>query len=718
MLEALGGSMVSLIRDLSLEKTKKEVVNTAERKQLSNKIDEQIKRYEKEVFINLDEKERFDLNRVNQYIKGQLFDKVSACFNLPEAYQRESARRNLIEAAYTESGVDTSAQKTTVYHYIQKFLQIVEFHYLEKIDDKELFLAGKTMDEALSAVQHYLEKAENRIMDAVRYHGSFAEYINGISSPRDNANAFHYRNELLKFRGRETELKVLKEFMEADEGLSWMAVTGAGGSGKSKLLYHFVKEMEIYPGWKSVWIHSENCEQFLRFNEWKYPYNLLIVVDYAGAVASDMGKWMEQLERSRYRPGKMRFVFVEREGKGENNSVPLWYQNLTGSGEQARCVERLGFKRYNGTPFLQLLAMENSQLEEIIKDYAKVSEKRVSDEQIKWILKKAKEIDHKQGNARVLIVIFTADAVLQEREYKNWDMQHLIDEIIKKYSDHWREVTCGNDESLYQALREMLMFSTAVGAWEPGQEVPEMFENSATILCSMDADKLEQLICEVNEEKQFEGKLKPLEPDLIGEYYVLDYWKKKKYDRRYLQNVVKGLWEYPWNFLLFILRCVENYGKQPVLFLFQKSMLRLIPLESIEQLLFPIASIFLVAVFQWLLENLTEEQESVDRLEELNRRNEGNEEIALRYAQSLLSLSWVQEEKEAKESIRGLKKLSESYGGNEEIILAYTMGLFNISLKQEEEEASRTREHLDEIRKKYRIIDEWFEPFFQEIENK
>ena len=44
----------------------------------------------------------------------------------------------------------------------------------------------------------------------------------------------------------------------------------------------------------------------------------------------------------------------------------------------------------------------------------------------------------------------------------------------------------------------------------------------------MDADRLETLICAVNEAELYDGKLQPLEPDLIGEFYVLDYWRRKK----------------------------------------------------------------------------------------------------------------------------------------------------------------------------------------------
>ena len=82
------------------------------------------------------------------------------------------------------------------------------------------------------------------------------------------------------------------------------------------------------------------------------------------------------LERSTYHPDKMRFVFIEREGIGENGNVPLWYQNLKGSGKQARSVERLGWKKHNGDAVISTAKhLEHDQLEKIIEDYARTRNK-------------------------------------------------------------------------------------------------------------------------------------------------------------------------------------------------------------------------------------------------------------------------------------------------------------------------------------------------------
>ena len=285
--------------------------------------------------------------------------------------------------------------------------------------------------------------------------------------------------------------------------------------------------------------------------------------------------------------------------------------------------------------------------------------------------------------------------------------------VIKKYSEHWKKVSCRNDEKIFSALSEMLMFSTATGAWEPENKAPGLFENSSSVLCSLDSADLEQLISEVNEEKRFEGKLKPLEPDLIGEYYVLDYWTKKKYNREYLEKIFCTLWEYPLNFAQFLNRCVQNYMKQGLFqYLFQNGMKRLMPLENDG---------FEILLFSMLLVNLIVEQteeeaiESVSRLEELSGKYEGNEEIALAYANGLFNLSCDQEEAGAKESVSRLEELSGKYEGNEEIALAYAKGLFILSCNQDESKRRTSLKRLDELRKKYKLVDEWFIEFFRNL---
>ena len=100
--------MTSLIGRLLSEKAGKNLGDKLDRKQLSQKIKEQIARYARDILPELNEEEQFDFTGVNRYIEKHLFDKVTVCFNLPESYQRECARRNLIEAVYSEAGADTN----------------------------------------------------------------------------------------------------------------------------------------------------------------------------------------------------------------------------------------------------------------------------------------------------------------------------------------------------------------------------------------------------------------------------------------------------------------------------------------------------------------------------------------------------------------------------------------------------------------------------------
>ena len=53
-------------------------------------------------------------------------------------------------------------KKSIINSYLKDFLQIVEEYYVEKIEDKTWFLAGKTVEEVAALVEEYIKKAENK----------------------------------------------------------------------------------------------------------------------------------------------------------------------------------------------------------------------------------------------------------------------------------------------------------------------------------------------------------------------------------------------------------------------------------------------------------------------------------------------------------------------------------------------------------------------------
>ena len=77
MFESLAESMTSLLCELLLKKAAGNIEDKLDRKQLTNKIREQITRYENEILPGLAGAEQFDFAGANRYIAEHLFDKIT-----------------------------------------------------------------------------------------------------------------------------------------------------------------------------------------------------------------------------------------------------------------------------------------------------------------------------------------------------------------------------------------------------------------------------------------------------------------------------------------------------------------------------------------------------------------------------------------------------------------------------------------------------------------
>lgn len=143
-------------------------------------------------------------------------------------------------------------------------------------------------------------------------------YENQIHNKVDNR--FVYTAESVGFFGREEEIKRLIEFCTADLGdhyVKWWAITGAGGSGKSRLAYEVRKEL-VSKNWDVIIPKQYDFNGLQKISE-NLNKNTLFILDYVYAYAKDIGKWFEVLYNTPSTIVK-RIILIERDGTNIINS--------------------------------------------------------------------------------------------------------------------------------------------------------------------------------------------------------------------------------------------------------------------------------------------------------------------------------------------------------------------------------------------------------------
>ena len=88
------------------------------------------------------------------------------------------------------------------------------------------------------------------------------------------AHRFMYDSGYISFVGRRNELEHLQAFCQADEQISWWAVSGPGGMGKSRLVYEFANAKRA-EGWKIHWLGHND---YVNLANWMPPTDPCIVV--------------------------------------------------------------------------------------------------------------------------------------------------------------------------------------------------------------------------------------------------------------------------------------------------------------------------------------------------------------------------------------------------------------------------------------------------------
>lgn len=156
----------------------------------------------------------------------------------------------------------------------------------------------------------------NDIRDTLRAEHDPPLYIPERDAQALGVRALRFSERLCATLGRDDELQRLDAFLDADAPLLWWGIVGAAGMGKSHLGLHLV-EQRAHDGWHAGFLEGDTqwLSAELHLHHWQPRAPTLIVVDYASARAPQLLTLITRLyERRGTLRHRVRLLLLDRPG--------------------------------------------------------------------------------------------------------------------------------------------------------------------------------------------------------------------------------------------------------------------------------------------------------------------------------------------------------------------------------------------------------------------
>ncbi len=325
--------------------------------------------------------------------------------------------------------------------------------------------------------------------------------------PASDTSRFIYRSRAIPFVDDGESLARLKAFRDCKEIFSWYLVIGSGGTGKSRLALEFLLDHAGEYSSFAGFLNMANDPNF-DWGRWQPLFPTIIVIDYAQRQAADVERMFELLSARKDLDWPVRVLLLERQASGP------WYERILHTGRAARNrVEDCAFD----VP-LELLAPDDvwSIIEYIVGN-------RRDDLKPDQALQTLETIDPQM---RPLYAAFMADALASGEDPRGWERRALVENVLdRERVNYWQRAEVTKADLTLVAVATMT-------AGYPLDLLPhdESFE-SADHLPSVREQNLPQRLSAIFGYDVIEA-VPPLEPDILGEVFVLEEWKKASPDRK------------------------------------------------------------------------------------------------------------------------------------------------------------------------------------------
>lgn len=520
-------------------------------------------------------------------------------------------------------------------------------------------------------------------------HSAYEElcsYAKKSVSTSKTVNRFMYDSDYIAFEGRKQEFTQLREFCQDNARISWWAVTGPGGMGKSRLVYEFTNVQKA-DGWKICWLrHSD----YGNLDHWIPPVDRCIVVaDDVQANLQTIGDWIISIS-ARQRSEKLRIILLERDGKNLNSAK--WAELLQANSPYD---DTISSKCYC-SDFLNLAPLSDDELKAIMMDFAQASAKPLADSgHADRLLGTLKKIDGKLQ--RPIYALAITDGWCGGKDPTRWSKEQVLDTLVKRELEfYYNRLRSLSSDEITKTIRfelENMLARSCIAPFLPleyigDDEYPKLHKKADKLDLTFPellrqigiVHKIEIYIQiqshesgnQVTQEEIIEAIVLDC-PDMIKEYLVL----RQAFGKGRLNLLLPENWDNDPMQLFFFRRILVDYPEK----LEGNNQFWTVFLAGDPKMEFS-AQIYGHLLFGTTVQLPKMEKQALDRLEKLYCDFHDNEDIAVEYAQGLFNLSVGQTLEDRAHSVDKLRLLYEQFPTNEELAVLYAQGLVNLSAEQ------------------------------------
>lgn len=198
-----------------------------ENEQLKKRIEKYSKKYFDDVFYNISISDEFDFGGLNDFLYTNLHSKVAVCFNAANYNDRQRFLDELFNQAYKHAQADSNENKNTVGLYVANILNVIKQFYLEKVDGKDIFLAGLNTDQIIAEINNARINIETRMNE-------FDRQLHDLTTLEENALArlcFPFEENVIN----EYIVPELVPYVSR-KNCKITLIIGSGGAGKTSWL--------------------------------------------------------------------------------------------------------------------------------------------------------------------------------------------------------------------------------------------------------------------------------------------------------------------------------------------------------------------------------------------------------------------------------------------------------------------------------------------------